>query len=91
MAQNITTGTATTVAANAYAIFIQVNAALTGTIVIAVAGSTQYVTTSATIATITNPTAGSQFKYGGLNQQGAVTVTPSTTCDISVTILTSLK
>ena len=55
MALNITTGTATTVANNSYGIFIQVNAALTGNIVVGVAGSTQYGTSAATIATITNP------------------------------------
>lgn len=83
MALNITTGTATNIGL-ARAILIQVNAALTGTIVISTAGSTQYGTVAQTIGTITNPTVGQQYKYGGLHGQGAVTVTPSTTCDISV-------
>lgn len=90
MALNITTGTATTIASQAKAILIQVNAALTGNIIVAVAGSTQYGTAAATIGTITNPTVGNTFRYGGLARQGAVTVTPSTTCDISVTVVDHL-
>lgn len=78
MAINITTGTATTVATQADAIFIQVNAALTGNFTVVVGGVTQ--------ATVTNPTVGSQYRYGGLHGQGAVVITPSTTCDISVTV-----
>lgn len=87
MAKNLTTSAATVVASNAQALFIQVNAALTGTITITAAGSTQYGTGSSTIATITNPTVGNVFRYGGLAQVGAITVTPSTTCDITVTML----
>lgn len=90
MAQNITSSGSTAVASNAYAILIQVNAALTGNIVVATSGSTQYGTSGGTVGTITNPTVGSQFKYGGLNQQGYVTVNPSATCDISVTLLSHL-
>lgn len=77
MAVNITTGTATTVAAQSDAILIQVNAALTGNIIVAAGGVVQ--------GTITNPTVGTQFRYGGLHGLGAVVITPSTTCDISVT------
>lgn len=84
MAQNITASGATSIG-QARAILIQVNAALTGTLTITTAGSTQYGTSSATIATITNPTVGSQFRYGGLQTQGAVSINPSTTTDISVT------
>ncbi len=91
MAKNITTGTATTIASNAQALLIQINAALTGSIVVAVGGSTQYGTSSATIATITNPAVGNIFRYGGLAQQGVVTVTPSTNCDITVTVLETLR
>lgn len=69
------------------ALLIQVNAALTGTITITAAGSSQYGTSSSTIGTIMNPTVGSQFKYGGLQNQGAISINPSTTCDISVTKL----
>lgn len=86
MAKNITTGVATDIASQADAILIQVNAALTGTITVAVAGSTQYGTPASTIATITNPTVGNVFRYGGLRTEGKVTVTPSTTCDITVTV-----
>lgn len=91
MAQHITTTAATTVGSNAQAIFIQVNAALTGTITVTTAGSTQYGTSSGTVAVITNPTVGSQFKYGGLAQQGAVSVTASGTCDITVTSIDHLN
>jgi hypothetical protein len=91
MAKNITTTAATTVATQAGAILIQVNAALTGTITVTVAGSTQYGTPAATIATITNPTVGNIFKYGGLAQQGAVVVTASATCDITVTVLSRVQ
>lgn len=90
MALNITTGTATNIGL-ARAILIQVNAALTGTIAITTAGSTQYNTPAQTIGTITNPTVGQVYKYGGLHGQGAVSVTPSTTCDISVTKVNSIK
>lgn len=83
MALNITTSAATTIAAQAGAIIIQVNAALTGTIGITVGG--------VTIATITNPTVGNIFKYGGLAKQGAVVVTASTTCDITVTVLSRIQ
>lgn len=91
MAQHITTTAATTIGSNTQAIFIQVNAALTGSITIATGGSTQYGTSSATVAVITNPTVGSQFKYGGLAQQGPVTVTASGTCDITVTSIDHLN
>jgi hypothetical protein len=80
MAKNILTAASFTIADSARAIFIQVNAALTGNIIVADGGGT--------IATITNPTVGSTFQYGGL--KGAVTVTPSTTCDITVTVTNQL-
>lgn len=79
MAKYITGSGSTTVAAAADGVFIQVNAALTGTITLAVGGTT--------FAVITNPTVGSQYKYGGLHGQGALTVNPSTTCDITVSII----
>lgn len=91
MAKNITGSGATVVAAHAGAVLIQVNAALTGTIAVTTAGSTQYGTGAQTIATITNPTVGNIFKYGGLAQQGAVSVNPSTSCDISVTVLSRIS
>lgn len=90
MAKNITTSAATIIASNANAILITVNASLTGSITVTAAGSTQYTTTSSTIATITNPTVGNSFSYGGLAQQGAITVTASTTCDITVSVLSKL-
>lgn len=59
------------------AIIIQVNAALTGTLTVQAGGST--------IGVITNPTVGSQFKFGNLRNKGDVTVNPSTSCDVYVT------
>lgn len=81
MAYNIITGSATTISPCG-AIFIQVNAALTGTIVVSAGGIVQ--------GTITNPTAGNSFRYGNLSKLTPVTVTPSTTCDISVTAMARL-
>lgn len=91
MAKNLTAAATATIASNAGAIIIQNNKALTGTITVAVAGSTQYGTSAATIATITDPAVGNIFKYGGLAQQGAVTVTPSATCDITVTVVSRIR
>lgn len=79
----ITTSGAKDIADNLDAIFIQVNAALTGTITVAAGGTT--------FAVITNPTVGSQFKYGNLRGRGKVTVNPSTTCDITVTNLFDVR
>lgn len=78
MAKNITTGVATDIVNDCERIRIVVNAALTGSIIV-VAGVT-------TIATITNPAVGNNFNYGGLTNLGKVVVTPSTTCDITVTV-----
>lgn len=86
MAVNITTGSATPVG-RARAILVQVNAVLAGNFTVTTAGSTQYGTSSSTVATVTNPTVGSTYRYSGLNQQGIITVTPSTTCDITVSAL----
>lgn len=86
MAKNITSSGAQDIAAQADAVLLQVNAALTGNIVVATAGSTQYGTPAATVATITNPTVGTSYRYGGLRTQGKLTVNPSTTCDITVTL-----
>lgn len=91
MAQNITASGATDVAQSAGAIFIQVNKTLSGTITVAVAGSTQYATPAATIAIVTDPPVGTQLKYGGLANQGKITVTPSATTDITVTVLSRIS
>jgi hypothetical protein len=93
MAKHITASGAVVVASNAQAILIQVNTAITGsdTITVTNGGSTQYGTSSGTIAIITAPAAGTQFKYSGLAQQGAISVNPSTTCDITVSILEALR
>ena len=81
MATNITTGTATTISPCG-AILIQVNAALTGTITVMAGGITQ--------ATITNPALGNVFRYGNLSKLTPIVITPSTTCDISVTAMSRL-
>lgn len=69
------------------AIFIQVNAALTGTITVSAAGDSQYGTSSQTIAVITNPVVGSSFRYGGLHTYGIISVINNATGDITVTPL----
>lgn len=71
-------------------ILITVNGALTGTITVTTAGSTQYGTPAGTVAVITNPTVGSSFKYGGLRTQGVVSINPSATTDITVSFLPQL-
>lgn len=75
----ITASGSQTVATAANGLLIQVNTALTGTITLAAGG--------VTFAVITNPTAGSQFRYNGLRNQGAITVNPSATTDITVSFL----
>lgn len=91
MAKNITAASATTITNSCRAILIQVNAALTGAILVTAGGSAQYGTSSQTIATITNPTVGSQFKYSGLSQQGAIIITPGAICDITVSVLNDIS
>lgn len=75
----ITASGSQTVASAANGLLIQVNTALTGTITLAAGGTT--------FAIITNPTVGGQYRYNGLRNQGAVTVNPSATCDITVSFL----
>lgn len=81
MSLNITGAGATTVS-SCGAIFIQVNAALTGTIVVTAGGVVQ--------GTITNPTGGNFFRYGNLNGLTPITINPSTATDISVTLASRL-
>lgn len=69
----------------ARAIFVQFNQALTGTMTVTNAGSTQYGTASGTVAVITNPTVGQPYRYGGLFGQGDISLALSATCDITVT------
>lgn len=75
----ITASGSTTVAKTCNGLLIQVNTALTCTITLAAGGTT--------FAVITDPTAGSQFRYNGLRNQGAITVNPSGTTDITVSFL----
>lgn len=84
MATPITASGATSIGL-ARAIIIQVNLGYTGTLAVTTAGSTQYGTTSQTIATETNPGTGQTLKYGGLHGQGAISINPSTTTDLTVT------
>ena len=61
------------------------NKDLTGTITVTNAGSTQYGTSSGTIAVITNPTAaGKSYRFTGLRTQGVISINPSGTTDITV-------
>lgn len=80
---HITAGSAKNIGTQS-AIIIQVNAALTGTLTITSAGSTQYNTAAQTIAVVTDPGV-STLKYGGLHTYGDITITPSATTDITVT------
>lgn len=90
MAVNITSSGATSIGL-ARAILIQVNLGFTGTLTITNAGSTQYGTSSGTIATITNPATGQEYRYGGLHGLGAISINPSTSTDISVSKLNSIQ
>lgn len=75
----ITASGSTTVATAANGLLVQVNTALTGTITLAAGGTI--------FAVITNPTVGTQYRYNGLRGQGAITVNPSGTTDITVSFL----
>lgn len=78
MAIHITASGATTVSTSGpRGILVQVNAPLTGTITIA--------DTLGTVAVLASVVPVGQYNYYGLN--GTVTVNPSATCDISVSIL----
>lgn len=76
MALHITASGAVTVAPACNRLLIQVNKALTGTITV--------ISNSVTIAVITDPTVGSQYEYWKL--QDPVTVNPSATTDITVSV-----
>lgn len=69
----------------ARAILIQFNQALTGSLAVTTAGSTQYGTAAGTVAIITNPTVGQPYRYGGLMTQGDISLGLSATCDITIT------
>lgn len=84
MSTNITASGAQSIGL-ARAILIECNVALTGSITVTAAGSTQYGTSSSTIGTITNPTVGIPWRVGGLHTQGAISINPSTTTDLTVT------
>lgn len=84
MAINITGSGATSVGL-AKGILVQMNAALTGSVTITAAGSTQYGTAAQTLATITNPTVGESHRIGGLHGQGAISINPSGSTDLTVT------
>lgn len=78
--KHITLGSATNLAKNAVSkVKITVNAALTGSITVSDETST---TGSPIVGVITNPTVGTTYEYWDL--QNGVTVTPSTTCEITV-------
>lgn len=75
----ITASGSVTVAAAANGLLIQVNKTLSGTITLAAGGTT--------FAVITDPPVGTQFRCNGLRNQGAITVNPSATTDITVSFL----
>lgn len=60
---------------------IQVNAALTGNITVSDETATA---STPVVAVITNPTVGTKYEYWGFNT--GVTVVPSATCDITVSV-----
>lgn len=75
----ITTATTTQVTDTAQSkVFIQVNAALTGTIKVIDGNSG----TTANVATITNPTVGSQYQYYTFTT--GVRIVTDASCDITV-------
>ena len=77
----ITASGSQTVATRANGLLLQCNAAYaTGTIALAAGGTT--------FATITGPVAaGAQFRYNGLRSAGAITINPSATCDVTISLL----
>jgi len=82
--QHFTAGTAANIyPLKAKRVHITINAALTGTIILSDETGTSG---SPIVATITNPTVGLAFEYWGLNT--GVCITPSTTCDITVSVET---
>lgn len=82
MYKHLTAGSAANITAGrARKAMIQVNAALTGSITVSDETGTAG---TPVVAIITNPTVGSQYEYWDFNN--GVTVTPSTTCDITVSV-----
>lgn len=80
MYKHVTTGSAANIAQGRISkAIITVNAALTGTITVSDETSTAG---TPVVAVISNPTVGSKFEYWDF--QTGLTVTPSTTCDITV-------
>lgn len=77
----ITAGGSVTVTEQADGLLVQINKALTSeTITLAAGGNTFAIITGAAVA-------GAQFRYNGLRGQGAITVNPSATVDITVSFL----
>lgn len=80
MYTHITAGSATNLTTGRISkVKITVNAALTGTITVSDETSTGG---TPVVGIITNPTVGSQYEYWDL--KNGLTVTPSTTCEITV-------
>lgn len=75
----ITASGSQTIETAANGLLVQVNSALTGTLTLAIGGTT--------FAIVTNPTVGTQYRYNGLRGQGAITINPSATCDVTVSFL----
>lgn len=84
MKSYITTNTVTQVSTGrSRSVVLQVNEALTGTIAV-IDGTSG---TTANVATITNPTVGSQYRYYDFTE--GVRIKASTTCDITVSVVDS--
>ncbi len=81
------TGSAASNIGFADGVLIQVNADLTGTITTTTVASAIDGGSASTVGVISNPKAGNQYAYKGLRSQGTVTITPSTTCDITISKL----
>lgn len=79
MALHITASGAQDIVNDAERIRITVNITLVGTITVTSA-------LGGTVAVITNPTVGNSFLYGGLTGWGKLTINPSATTDLTVTV-----
>lgn len=90
MATNITGSGATSIGL-ARAIVLKFNAALTGSVTVTAAGSTQYGTIAQTFGIVTNPVVGQTYQIGGLHGQGAISINPSGTTDLTVTKVNSIR
>lgn len=90
MAIHITASGATSIGL-ADNIIITVGLGYTGSLTVTNAGSTQYGTASGTQLIVTDPVKGNEYRIGGLRNQGAISINPSTTTDLAVTKVPALR